>query len=492
MASPKHNSWVLKVSVVLAFLLGLAVRLVDLTDPPLDFNPTRQLRSAIIARGLYYQSAQDVDPEKRELAIDSMGAMERLEPPILEHLVAFTYRLMGGENLWVARIYVSVFWLIGGVALFDLGRRMASPWAALVGVGYYFFLPFSIRASRSFQPDPGMVMLILLTAWTLYRWSEKQTWKWAVLAGIFGGLAVLVKGVAVFFIAGLALGVEGYALGTGENAQWRLAKVKSGFRNVQVWVMALLMAIPPVLYYFLGSVENSSGYSASWTILARWRDVLDLSFFMRWLIWVDEIMILAVVLAAFVGSLVTTPRNRALLWGFWGGYLLFGLTFPYHIITHDYYHLPLVGLVALSLIPLTDLLIKKVANQGWFIQGAFTGVVLVFLVYNGWIGRSILVGQDFRAHPAYWQTVADALPADKKVIGLTQDYGARLMYYGWRKISLWPSARGSADFEANPPDAGYFLITAPGQLRDDLKTYLQTHFPVYAQGDGYIVYDLQP
>ena len=57
-------------------------------------------------------------------------------------------------------------------------------------------------------------------------------------------------------------------------------------------------------------------------------------------------MILAVVLAAFVGSLVTTPRNRALLWGFWGGYLLFGLTFPYLIITHDYYHLPLDQIIA--------------------------------------------------------------------------------------------------------------------------------------------------
>jgi len=37
---------------------------------------------------------------------------------------------------------------------------MASPLAALVGVGYFLFLPFSIRASRSFQPDPGMVMMI--------------------------------------------------------------------------------------------------------------------------------------------------------------------------------------------------------------------------------------------------------------------------------------------------------------------------------------------
>jgi hypothetical protein len=492
MTISKKYPWALLFIVGGVFVLGLLVRLVDLTDPPLDFNPTRQLRSAIIARGLYYQSAPDVDPAKREVAIDHLGAMERLEPPIFEHIVAFTYRLMGGENLWVARVYTSVFWLIGGIVLFDLGRRMTSPWAALVGLGYYFFLPFSIRASRSFQPDPGMVMLILLTTWALYLWSDKRTWKWAILAGVFGGLAVLVKGVAVFFVGGISVGVVGYVLGTGENAKWRLTNLKSGFRSAQVWVMAILMAAPVVLYYLIGSGGQSPGYSASWTILARWRDVLDASFFMRWLIWVDEIMVLAVVLAAFVGSLVTSPRNRALLWGFWGGYLFFGLTFPYHIITHDYYHLTLVGLAALSLMPLAELVLEKVAKQGRVVQGTLAGIVLVFLVYNGWIGRSILVGQDFSAHPAYWQMVAEAIPSDEKAVGLTQDYGARLMYYGWRKIGLWPSAQGSADFEAHPPDAGYFVITAPGQLREDLKTYLETHFPVYDQGEGFIIYDLQP
>jgi hypothetical protein len=33
--------------------LGIVLRLINVTDPPLDFHPTRQLRSAIIARGMY-------------------------------------------------------------------------------------------------------------------------------------------------------------------------------------------------------------------------------------------------------------------------------------------------------------------------------------------------------------------------------------------------------------------------------------------------------
>ena len=51
---------------LLAFLLGLAVRLYDLTDPPLDFHPTRQLHSALIARGMYYQNLDDIPDWQRE------------------------------------------------------------------------------------------------------------------------------------------------------------------------------------------------------------------------------------------------------------------------------------------------------------------------------------------------------------------------------------------------------------------------------------------
>ena len=40
---------------LLVLLLGLGIRLVDLTDPPLDFHATRQLRSAILARAAYFQ-----------------------------------------------------------------------------------------------------------------------------------------------------------------------------------------------------------------------------------------------------------------------------------------------------------------------------------------------------------------------------------------------------------------------------------------------------
>jgi hypothetical protein len=108
------------VVLVLLFTIALTIRLYDLTDLPLDFHPTRQLLSAIKARGLYYETQPDGVPTwKLETAIRQAKLKADVEPVVFEHLVAFTYRFTG-EQLWMARIYSSLFWLIGGIFLLCL------------------------------------------------------------------------------------------------------------------------------------------------------------------------------------------------------------------------------------------------------------------------------------------------------------------------------------------------------------------------------------
>ena len=51
-----------RLTLSLLLLLGLGIRLYDLTDAPLDFHPTRQLRGALIAPGIYYRWLPHADP----------------------------------------------------------------------------------------------------------------------------------------------------------------------------------------------------------------------------------------------------------------------------------------------------------------------------------------------------------------------------------------------------------------------------------------------
>ena len=47
-------------AVGLLFSLALGVRLVRVSEPPLDFNPTRQYHSALLARRIYFAVSREI------------------------------------------------------------------------------------------------------------------------------------------------------------------------------------------------------------------------------------------------------------------------------------------------------------------------------------------------------------------------------------------------------------------------------------------------
>ncbi len=487
----------LKYLALLALLAGgFGLRMVDLTDQPIDFHPTRQLRSAIIARGMYYQLLPTADPVQRELARSFWLSTGQYEPPMLERLVAATYLLAGTEELWIARIYTSLFWIIAAIALFDLARRMATKAAwgsALIAAAYFVFLPFGVQASRSFQPDPFMVMWIVSAANLLYRWSEQQTWKRALLFGLLAGMAVLTKVVAFYIVGGAALGLVLFTLG-----------FKRSLRSPHAWAMLVLTLAPSAIYY-LGRSGRASEFFSSWT-LALSHLLLDPATYARWLSMLSDLMGLAALMAGLVGVLIAAPRQRAFLLGLWGGYLVYGLFLPYQMYTHNYYHLQLIPIIALSLVPVVELVVEAVQSQKFIGRAALVGVILVGIGFASLLSIVEFRQEDHRVETAYWQEIASYLPVDGKIIALTQDYGYRLMYYGWRKVTLWPnrgeraisSLRGSEKefeeyFSKRTEDKSYFLITAFNQFEDqpDLMKMLEEHFPVVAEGTGYLIYDLE-
>lgn len=492
---------------ILALLLlgiGLGLRLYDLTDQPIDFHPTRQLRSAIIARGIYARLQPELDPQVREQAIAAWNSTGQYEPSILEYLTAQTYRLMGEENLWVARVWNSIFWLIGGLALADLARRgvaagtsrfsqLSAGLAALIALGYYLILPFSVQASRSFQPDPGMVMWMVLSAYSFYRWSEKPDWKWALLAGLFGGIAVLTKFVAAYILAVVAVVMVLNSLG-----------FRRAWRSAQVWAMAALLIAPTFLFY-MNRQGRASEYFQDWTISLS-HLLLQPDFYIRWLNLVQNLMGLTALLLSLAGVILAAPRYRALLISLWAGYVLYGLFLPYQMYTHSYYHLQLIPIIALSLAPLAEIIIQRAAQEKAIWKIALAAVATIGLLFNAWISITTLKAQDYRVEPEHWQQIASQLPRDGSIVALTQEYGYPLMYYGQRKVSLWPnrgertlaSLRGSSkEFESyfakRTEGKSYFLITAFNQFNDqpDLKQMLTDNFPLLAEGEGYIIYDLR-
>lgn len=480
------------------FILGLGVRLVDLTDPPLDFHPTRQLRSAIIARSLYYRMLPPSEDWHRQRAIEQFSGEGIIEPIVFESIVAATYRLFGSESVWIARVYAALFWVAGGLALYLLTRSMTSPDGGIIAVAYYLFLPFGIIASRSFQPDPLMVMFILLALWSLNYWGTKPSWKTAILAGSLTGMALFVKAVALF---PLLFAMAGFLL-------FRQG-VKKLFLDPQVWVITALAILPMLGYhiygvYILGTLESQFEgrfFPEMWSSPA---------FYLHWEDMAGGIVGFGAIFAALVGILLlSTPAYRAMGFGLWIGYFFYGMTFPYHITTHSYYHLPLIAIIGITLAPLGATALKSLANLRpvWLVRLSVIGILFTAISIKAWNVRVDLIVEDYRHEPAYWAEIGDILGHSSSVIGLTHDYGNRLAYYGWVTPRIWlPLGHQSfRELQGKPPievqqwfaekagNKDFFLVTMLNQFekQPELKDLLFGNYPVFAQGDGYLIFDLR-
>jgi hypothetical protein len=479
--------------LLVVFLLGFGIRLYMVNNPPLDFFATRQLRSAIIARSVFFQLKQDTDPNQRQLAAN-LANLEVYEPPILENIVGFLDWVVGYESTGMGRIINTIFWTLGGLALYALGRRYTSFLATVIGLCFYFFLPYSVTASRSFQPEPWMTMWILFSAYALLRWSEERTWKRALLAGLLCGMAVLVKVVAAFFIAGMlaCIGLTVFPL-------------RRIWRSLQMWVMGVLALVPTIAYYLIFQTERSTSFVSFWTV-ALSRLILTSNFYADWLAMVKGLMGLTTFMAAVLGIFLASKQARSILLGLWIGYGAYGLAFPYQYTTHEYYHLTLVPIVALSLLPLIDAFFHVLTRQTWIWKVAAAGVFFFACFYSLYVARSQMKAADYRSEPKSWQRVGEALPANKPFVALTADYGMRLSYYGWRSTSAaWPSTADLRLFSLAGDDPlsyktyfheitqgkDYFLVTAYSELeaQPQLKEILQ-NYPVFVQGNGFTIYDL--
>ena len=175
------------------FLIALGIRLKHIDTPFLEFHATRQYHSAIITRDYYFQQKQDTPEWKKTMATKIQLGMPHLEPRIMETLVLGGYLLNGGEAYWIPRIYSIVFWLIGGMFLYGIARRYFCYSSAVITLCFYLFLPYGIVASRAFQRDPLVMMLMLATWWGLVRYAHNDSTKYLGFATLMASLTFLVR-----------------------------------------------------------------------------------------------------------------------------------------------------------------------------------------------------------------------------------------------------------------------------------------------------------
>ena len=220
--------------------------------------------------------------------------------------------------------------------------------------------------------------------------------------------------------------------------------------------------------------------------------------------------------------------------GLWSGYFLFGLTFTSHIATHDYYSLQLIPIVALSLGPLADLVMKvlkqTVDNLGQLGWRGYVRVIVLALSISVLV-LSAIGNRQTSAYSTSWMTaqqdrtasylatfqeigeVVDHSHRTLVLFGGSQsggpNYGFALMYHGRLLGETWPYPTHKRDRQEGKRGIGteelfsrryrkhspeYFIISKGWWEREEttgLRAFLTENFTVAAQGDTYIVFDLR-
>ena len=484
--------------VLLGVVLGLGIRFYDLTDPPFDFQATRQLRSAIIARGMYYADLDDAPEWQRERALAVMEAEALIEPPILERLSVWGYHLTGGEHLWIPRLLSALFWVSAGVAVFLLGCELGTPDGGVVALFYLLFLPYSIYASRAFQPDPLMVASIAWAVWAAARWYRLRTMRSALLAGLLAGVSLYIKTVAVFFVGSALVGLVLFGLG-----------LRKALRDRQVWALGVLALLPTVGFYIHGLWID--GYLRQQFQYRFFPDLLrDPAFYIRWQEMATNICGFGTLLAALVGLLLLKDKGkRGLLAGMWLGYFAYSMTFAYHTLTHDYYQLPLIFIIAASLTVLASEILGRIAavERGLWARFAVMVILLVGAMFKTWDVRVNLARDDYRGDAAFWQELGEWIPPDSDVLSMSQAYGQALYFFGWVPNDPWLSQgdinmrvlAGTPEEEVVQaqydmiPKYDYFVITKVGEFHADarLSELMYNNYTLVVENKSYTIFDLR-
>jgi 4-amino-4-deoxy-L-arabinose transferase-like glycosyltransferase len=500
----RERLFISRAVLIIIFALALVFRLYSLETVRIPSE--RQYRSAIIARAYYYKMKTTIPEWKKEVAEISRQRVDLLEPPLQEMLTAVIYRLIDQENLWIPRFLSALFWIVGGLPLYLIARRWMSEISATFVTFYYLFIPIGVLTSISFQPDSLMMMAFLTSLLGILRYAEQPSRRRLLAAALISGIAILIRPLCLFAISGAFLAVALY-LKFGERR----------FRSSDVLVFLGICFLLPLTYY---------GYTiASGRFIADQAEasfipslLLDKRYWTGWMESATRTVGLPVISGGLLGLVILPNKmHRSFLIGLWGGYVIFCLTFTYHIRFSNHYHLQLAVIAALSFGILIDEFISLLKSTPYDRISRFVlaGALLLVLILNFQEIRRVLGAVIPIEQESVARKIGELVHHSTQTVYLASAYGMPLEYYGELSGAYWPRREVHWALQSQglfgestdqKPDRSleerfqsldfipqYFIITNFSEFNiyhSDLKEYLLNNSSLIAQSRDYLIYQM--
>lgn len=338
---------------------------------PLDEPSWRQVWSAFQAKTLAAESPPDVMHVKMNFRGRDWVAVANF--PFYEIMVAGFYKLIGSENLAMARLITLFFFCAGAYYLFRVVALWFGPRVGWYSLAAYSILPFSLFYSRAVHYDVPVIALGHASLYYGIRFfRDRKVWLYLAAVAVttvgflikppylfYFGLPLLVflllerKNLWLDF---LLLGLL-YVLPLAAGLWFEAHRVSTEANKVSGLLYEVLHSAAHARKWYFGGVAERLD-SARWGVLLRRVYWLVLTPFG--------------VFAATWAALTTFDRAR------WKGWACFAawcagaaayvmLIFPMAASPHDYYVLPLVAPAAVLL----GLFLDSLARSG---ETAWRGV----------------------------------------------------------------------------------------------------------------------
>src|SRR5438477_676089 len=232
--------------VVLLWILAVAVRLVLINQPYVDYWSWRQSDVAAIARNFFEYGFRFGYPQ-----IDwagGSGGYVGTEFPILPFLAAIYYKFAGIHE-WIGRSQSVIFFAISLPFFFLFVREIFCGTAAIWATFFYAFSPLNIFAGRSFMPDVPSLSLGIIGLYFFLRWVRDRKIAPFYLAAITISLSILIKITSIVIAAPIL-----YLLvaGIGDPGQRQADLVRSRDRRsrLQLLLFIAIAVLPTVVWYW--------------------------------------------------------------------------------------------------------------------------------------------------------------------------------------------------------------------------------------------------
>ncbi|MEE8526848.1 MAG: glycosyltransferase family 39 protein [Thermoanaerobaculia bacterium] len=266
-ADPRIH-WLLGLVLAVGFVLRLTylleVRQAPDFDAPQFESQYHDYWARALVTGDWTPPAGVTDPEIPERPY--------FRPPGYPWFLATVYGVFGTGYL-VPRVVQMIFGLLGCALLFALGKHWDGAATGLFAAGlaaiYWIFVFFE----GEFMEPPLLIVLFLVTLWTLARWADAWTLRSAIGAGLALGFAVLVRPNAVVLLPVFLLWAvrTSRRRGLAASGIWKPAAVFVAvtlLTTLPATVRNLLVADDPVwitsnagVNLFVGSHPDGDGFT---------------------------------------------------------------------------------------------------------------------------------------------------------------------------------------------------------------------------------------